>query len=305
MPEGFPSPSDAAILKTSDLLAGVSSPLLIDGLALGALPPEVIAKLPPFIALCHHPLGFETGLDASHANMLLDTERYALAAAQHVITTSHSTGDALTGMLDVSHDVITVAEPGLDQADAAPRKGTPPVILSVGSLTPRKGHDLLISALAHITKLPWTCRIAGPVDRDPDWTRAIHAQIASHGLQDRVIILGPRSSAELAGDYHDADLFCLPSHYEGYGMVFAEAMMRGLPIIACRAGAVPEVVPNTAGLLAPPGNREVLADFLELLLTQPGIASQLSKGARAHAQTLPSWASTARIVRDVMKRRGA
>jgi glycosyltransferase involved in cell wall biosynthesis len=81
----------------------------------------------------------------------------------------------------------------------------------------------------------------------------------------------------------------LPSLHEGYGMVYAEAMVHGLPVVATTAGAIPETVPPQAGLLVPPGNPAALARALRRLIAQPMLAARLAAGSRAMGARLPDW----------------
>ncbi|MEM9198365.1 MAG: glycosyltransferase family 4 protein [Pseudomonadota bacterium] len=308
LPDGFPHPTAEALDRTRAVLSATQGPLLIDGLALGVLPAEWVRALHgPVIALCHHPLALETGLTGDVATMLAQTEAAALSACAEVIVPSPATARDL-GEIGVPAHKLTVAPPGLERARAASRLGDPPVILSVGTLTPRKGHDVLIDALAAIVALPWHCVIAGPVDRDPVWAEMLFRRAAASGLSERVTFAGAQDSDGLNALYAAADIFCLPSRHEGYGMVFAEAMMRGLPVIAARSGAVPDLVPTreaddvgAAGLLVPPGEAPALGAAIEALLRDPMRRGALAAAARAHALSLPEWDDTARIVADLFR----
>lgn len=305
LPGGFPFPDREALAATARALGAADAPVLVDGLAFGALPPEAIgAARVPLLALVHHPLGLETGIDPAAAARLLASERAALARAAHVVTVSRTTAATLAADLGVDPARITVAPPGLDRAEAAPRRGRPAVILSVGSLTPRKGQDLLLRALGRLAGADWTCRIAGSPDHDPAWAARLREAASAPGLAGRVAFLGALGREALDREYSGADIFCLPSRYEGYGMVFAEAMMRGLPVVALRVPPLPEVVPEAAGLLAPAEDEAALADFLAILLTQPAVAHRMAAAGRAHALGLPGWAETAAVVAGALRAHG-
>jgi glycosyltransferase involved in cell wall biosynthesis len=100
------------------------------------------------------------------------------------------------------------------------------------------------------------------VGKGPEWT-ALVAHHAALGLGDSVALLGDVSREQLADEYVNADLFCLPSVQEGFGIVFLEAMAAGLPVVACRAAAIPEVVlDGVTGALVPPRDPEALAGAL-------------------------------------------
>lgn len=298
----FPNPDPDDIAEVARVLASARAPVLIDGLACGALPRETIADAPvPVVALCHHPLGLETGLPTERALELFQQEADALSACAHVIVTSNTTARSLESHLGVSPDDITVAEPGLDRRSPAPRTGTPPCLLTVASLTPRKGHDVLIAALERVADRNWTAVWVGANTLDPTWAGMLDARIAESPIGHRITRHGTLSGGDLSALYGTADIFCLPSHYEGYGMVFAEAMMAGLPIVACAGGAVPEVVPVAAGLLMEPGDPIALGNALDLVLRDRDLADRMAAAGHAHAQTLPDWDDTTATVRAVLR----
>lgn len=301
LPDGFPRPTPPALAATRDALMA-TGPCLIDGLAYGTLPSDMLTALPHKpIALCHHPLGLETGLSKANKDRMIATERANLALARHVIVTSDATKRTLLEMFGLEDSAVTVAPPGLDEAPVARGSGGTPVLFTVGSLTRRKGHDVLVDALARLADLDWRAVWVGPVDRDPDWAAGIHAQIQTAGLGSRIEIRGAVDAPTLNDAYHSADIFVLPSRYEGYGMVFDEAMMRGLPVVACTTGAVPDVVPPEAGVLAPPDDPAALAEFIETLLNDLPRRAAMGTHARKHATTLPGWADTWSTIRNVLE----
>ena len=173
-----------------------------------------------------------------------------------VVATSTTTAETLTRDYAVPSDRLVVAPPGTDPAAPAARCGNPPHILSLGSVTPRKGHDLLVAALTSLTHLPWRCTIAGSHDRAPETARRLRAQIETAGLANRILLPGEVETVENL--YADADLFVLASRHEGFGMAYAEALIRGLPVIGTTAGAIPAVVPEAAGALVPPDDGPAL-----------------------------------------------
>ena len=300
----FPYADDTALSATNDWLQSLPDhcTVLVDGLAFAVMDQLAAAHCQRlhFCALCHHPLALETGLDAAMQTKLQQSEQRALAVAAQVIVTSARTRQILTERFAVPAERITVALPGTDRHGSAPCIGQPPRLLAVASLTPRKAHDVLIAALAQLQHLSWQALLVGGDEFDPKWAKQLRQQVLALGLQQRIIFAGGKH--DLHTDYMAADVFVLPSWYEGYGMAFAEALSYGLPIIAARAGAVPEVVPETAGILVEPGNVGMLAAALQQILTDAGLRRRLQTGARAAALQLPTWQKTALTVRDVLMR---
>jgi glycosyltransferase involved in cell wall biosynthesis len=297
--ERFPDPDISTLVSTYTTLASLPPgvPVVIDGLALGALG-DIGQHLRnnPLIALVHHPLALETGLMPARVAALRVSEYQALAAARHVIVTSNTTAAILATDYGIDDALITVAPPGSDPAP--PAKGSADGIvnlLSVGAVTRRKGHDLLIAALAVLKDLPWRLTIVGDLTRDAAAAAHLSNTISYVGLADRVRLAGAVSESDLAQAYHEADVFVLASYYEGYGMVFAEALARGLPVIGTTGGAIPEAVPKGAGILVPPGNMPALVDALRELITQPDKRAQHAAEAKRAATLLPNWTHTAEL----------
>ena len=290
---GYPMPGAAARAEARDVIASLPDGMVVvvDGLAFGALPElvEQEARRLCWVALVHHPLALETGLDAARSGALFASERRALAAARQVIVTSRSTARALADFA-LPALRIAVIEPGCDPAPPATGSGSPALsLLCVASLVPRKGHLLLIEALAALRDRAWTLHCAGSTTLDPDCAAAVRAAIDSLGLADRVLLHGEQDEAGIAALYARADAFVLPSFHEGYGMALAEALARGLPVISTTAGAIPDTVPAGAGALVPPGDGDALRELLRRLLDDAGWRVGLAAGARSARDRLPTW----------------
>jgi glycosyltransferase involved in cell wall biosynthesis len=304
----FPFPDAADLEAAGESFAALAegSRVLVDGLAFGALPEiaETEAGRLRLVALVHHPLAEETGLSAAASDALFRSERRALAMTRGIIATSSTTARRLIERYGVTPERLAVARPGSDPVSpppaGAPGQGDTVDLLSVGTLTPRKGHDLLIEALARLAGLPWTCRIIGSPDRAPATAADLRARIARHGLQSRIILAG--ETVDLLSAYDTADVFVLASRHEGYGMVFAEAMQHGLPVIATTAGAIPEAVPPSAGILVPPDDVAALAAALAQLIGDPALRARYASGVRTAVFALPSWTDIARNVAAALQR---
>ena len=189
---------------------------------------------------------------------------------------------------------IHIVEPGV--SPAALSAGTPAratgqavSLLCVATLTPRKGHVLLLDALAGLRDRAWNLHCVGSTSQDAATSAAVRAKIAALGLSQRVRLHGELHADALEAAYARADAFVLPSFHEGYGMALSEALAHGLPVVSTTAGAIAQTVPSGAGVLVPPGDRAALATALARLFDDPAWRATLAQGARAARQHLPDW----------------
>jgi len=317
--DSFPFPDSAALAHADRVLAGLAdgSKVVVDGLAFGAMA-EVAGRHAArlkLVALVHHPLALETGLDPAVAARLAASERDALAGARAVVVTSPATAVALRDY-DVAPDRITVVLPGTERPQAAgpaatataataeAASGAPVRLLCVASLTPRKGHLLLVEALAACRlrepAAHWQLLCIGSAARDPACAASIRSRITELGLDAQIVLAGERDEAGVARAYEEADVFVLASYHEGYGMVLAEALAGGLPVVSTTAGAIPETVPAGAGLLVPPDDVAAFSRALAQMIGQPGLRRSMSAAARAAAAVLPDWDDAARRFTTVL-----
>jgi len=305
LPGSFPDPSAADLDQTSRLLAAIApnAVIMIDGLAYGAMPGEIISRIRgPIIGLVHHPLCLEAGLSKQRQKALHALEKAALALAQRIIVTSPITARTLAEDFAVPRAKITVAEPGTDVAPRATGSASARIeLLAVGAIVPRKAYDILVRALAPLADRDWHLQIAGPADRSPDALASLHAAIRDTKLGDRITLVGPVTQERLADFYASADALLMPSLYEGYGMVLAEAMARGLPIVCTTGGAAAETVPDAAAIKVPPGDGPALTAAIGRLLRDAELRRRLADASWAAGRKLPRWEDTARIIAGVIK----
>ncbi len=303
--DDFPFPSPArrasALARLSGLPAGY--PIVLDGLAFGALPEAgELRRRTPLIALVHQPLALDPGLDARQADAFRESEAAALAAAARVIVTSETTARILMADYDVASQLISIVRPGTDPvAPAAGSNDGVVRLLSVGSVVPIKGHDLLIAAVAAITDMPWRLTIAGDRRRNPTAAAQLDVDIAAHAIGDRVAVLGAVPPERINELFLASDVFVLASRFEGYGMALAEAIAHGIPIVSTMTGAIPQTVPPDTGLLVPPDDASALAQALRHLIGAPAERRRLAANARAAATRLPTWKDSARLFVDAVE----
>jgi glycosyltransferase involved in cell wall biosynthesis len=304
--DGFPQPTaeqrDVAHARLRAIPNGRC--VVADGLAYGVLPDaaEELCRTHAVVALVHHPLALETGVSELDAARLRYSERAALGCASHVIVTSAATKRLLVADYGVAAERITIVLPGTDASVSSKSNNDGQVrLLAVGALVPRKGYDVLLAALATLLDLSWTLSIAGDRTRDPACSTQLAADVARFSLAGRVHTLGAVSDAHLAELYQHADVFVLPSRFEGYGMAFAEALAHGLPVIGTTAGAIPDTVPHGAGILVPPDDVAALAAALRRLIENPSERKSMAEQARAATSALPRWTESAKLFAQVLE----
>lgn len=298
-PEPDPRDAEAALAQLRALPA--TCPALVDGLGFCALDPEQLgAVTAPLFALVHHPLALEPGLPHEKAVTFARRERRNLMIARHVFVTSRHTAGLLARQYEVPNAKVTVVEPGFArplQAEVDDTAKAAPMILSVGLLARRKGHDILLRALTRVADLDWQADIVGR-DHEPGMMEQLKAQASELGLGARVSFSGEIDAEALDLKYRRATLFALATRYEGYGIVFGEAMGYGLPIASTTAGAVPQTVGSEAGLLAAPDDPEAFAMVLRRMLEDDALRKRCASAGLRAAQALPTWPDAARLVRN-------
>jgi glycosyltransferase involved in cell wall biosynthesis len=298
----FPDPTPSAQAAAARLLAAIPAEtvVLIDGLAMGAMPDvvEAQARRLRIVALVHHPLAAETGIDPDVARKLELSERRALATARLVVVTSPATAGRLGGY-DVEPARLQVVEPGTDRAPLSRgSSGDRVELLCVATLIPRKGHDLLLDALAGIPERHWFLSCVGSEDRHPSHADGLRARVQQLRLENVVEFCGEADAARVSAFYDRSDLFVLPTLYEGYGMAVAEALARGLPVITTTTGGLQDLVTNEAGILVPPGDVAALRTALSRVISDGQLRSRLAEGARRVRERLSTWQdASARMAR--------
>ncbi|MBI2493498.1 MAG: glycosyltransferase family 4 protein [Candidatus Rokubacteria bacterium] len=229
----------------------------------------------------------ERGLVRALLGLQARWERANAARADRVIVPSRYSAAVAREAYAIPAARLAVVPEPLDLADwrrrfaaAARRAADRPTVLAVARMYPRKRLvDLLEAAAILKTRIPAVqVRIVG---EGPESAR-LRARHRALGLGDAAVFLGEVSRSTLAVEYVGAHCFCLPTVQEGFGLAFAEAMAAGLPVVACRAAAVPELVEDRrTGFLVNPRSPDELAMALETVLTNEGLRKELgATGAR-------------------------
>lgn len=269
------------------------TPVLIDGSALLACAGE----LSQATALIHHPLCLETA-PPDAAMKAAETDRFA--AVRHIITTSAQTAERLAADFAVPPEKISVIVPGIGDLPRAIGSQTSTChILSVGQLIPRKGHDLLLKAIARLFDLDWHLTIVGGAN-DPVHANGLQALAQDLNIAQHVSFTGAVTGDALDALWQSADMFALTPHYEGYGMVYAEALRRGLPILATATGVAPELVDWECGAVCPIGDLDQISKALRRLIFDKTLRHDIAETAWRAGQALPSWRDQAEKLVAVM-----
>jgi glycosyltransferase involved in cell wall biosynthesis len=281
--------------------------VLLDGLIASAAPEALVPEAGRLrqVVLVHMPLGHRP--PDGEAGAVRARERAVLSAAGAVVTTSAWSRRRLAQLYALPGDRVHVAEPGVDAAGLAPGSAAGDSLLCVAAVTPDKGHDVLLDALARAADLSWTCACVGSLDRDPAFAERVRRRAQDGGLGERMRFTGPRTGPELDRAYAAADLVVLASHAETYGMVVTEALARGVPVIAAEVGGVTEALGHgdgdtRPGILVAPGDPAALGAALCAWLTDAELRGRLRRAARQRRASLRGWPATARSIAGVLAR---
>jgi glycosyltransferase involved in cell wall biosynthesis len=264
-------------------------------------------KSPPHIACIKGVLGdavhFETGFTRASLALQARLEAKHARRADLVITISRYCAERLEDLYGVRNAAIVPELIDLRKWEslfrANPARADPDqfTVLCVCRSYPRKRVDILVRAAALLRdEIPNVCiRIAG---NGPEYGR-LHHLCAELNVERIVQWLGDVSVGRLAEEYNRADVFCLPSVQEGFGLVFLEAMAAGKPIVATKAAAIPEVVRD--GILVEPDNPEALADAIVHLYRDPELRDSLGAAGRQSVEQFDVARVAARFLSEVSK----
>ena len=266
--------------------------VLVDGLVAARAPAaiEVAAERLRIVVLAHMVAAAFDDADPDD----VAGERRALWVARCVIATSEWTRAELMHRNLVPSGRIVVAPPGADDATLATGTASGVSLLSVGVVAPHKGQDTLVEALATLgTQGDWTCTIVGSLDSHPDFADQVERRAADAGIADRIRMAGVLGADDLDMAYRSADLFVAPSRSESYGMAIADALRRGIPVVASSVGGIPQAVSTSrAAVLIPPDHPDLLSSALRRWMLDPALRARLTDEARRDRSLLPRWSDT-------------
>jgi glycosyltransferase involved in cell wall biosynthesis len=304
LPGSHPLPDAVALAAAAASWATLAPDdvAVIDGLALPAFAPlaEALAARGT-VALIHHPTSLETGLSEATREALHASERRLFPLLRRAIVTSADTAKRLVDQFDVAASRIVVVEPA---TPAAPRSDGPSrpgcLILSVATLSPRKGHDVLLRALSRLMDLDWRLVIVGGAP-DPILRQQLEALTAELGLAERVEFAGEIAPEHLAPYWEQAGIFALATYYEGYGMAIAEALRRGIPVAVTAGGAAATLVAPECGVICEPGDHAGLSRAMRRMIYDRPLRLDMAAAAWRVGETLPDWETQARRFAEALE----
>lgn len=268
---------------------------VIDGMALPAFLPlrdELAAR--GAVALVHHP-GASAGPDAAR-EAARDAMRRVLPVLRRIVATSAPVAERLVAEFGVAPDRVAAVVPGVAELPrGAGSGGAGCAVLSVGVLAPRKGHGVLLRALARLPDLDWTLRIAGDARRDPAHAASLAALVAELGVADRAAIVPDPDPAALDALWRGADVFALATRWEGHAATVAQALRRGLPVAVTNGGGAADLVSPACAVVCPVGDTQALSKALRRLIFDTDVRAEMAEAAWHAGRALPGWPAQAAL----------
>jgi glycosyltransferase involved in cell wall biosynthesis len=236
------------------------------------------------------------------AGDVTDDERRAFLSARLVIATSGWTRAELIAQDAADPHRVVVAHPGTDPAPATTASASGGRLLCVAAVAPHKGQDVLVRALAGFAdRAGWTCTIAGSLRTAPEFVAELTTAIAAAGLTDRVTLTGVLTTEALQDAYANADLVVMPSRNESYGMAVAEALARGIPVLASGVGGIAEAIGGSeAAMVVPPDDPWALEVVLRQWWAGSARRQELKEAALEARDAARPWSATTAIVASAL-----
>lgn len=291
-----------AVLRDATTDADV---VVIDSLASGTLGPWIAlggARSTPMVASVHQVPGGVVGSRARRT-VRRRADHLAYARARRVVVPSELLAGELAAQ-GMARDRLVVVPPGRDVPEGAGAASGPPVgdlrsgrraaVLCVANWLAPKGILEVLDAVARLPEDAVTLHLVGDEDVDPGFRDAVLSRLRRADLVDRVRHHGLVQPAAIDAWYAAADVFVMASSAEVYGMVYAEAMAAGLPVVGWAAGNLPNLVDDgVEGRVLPTGDVRLLSAALAELADSERLRARLGQAARRRAAALPTWAETA------------
>lgn len=240
------------------------------------------------VVLVHH-VAAAAGRQEGERSRVLAIEARMLPRLR-VVATSQPVAARLAAEFGITGKIVPPGASALPRTEPKPED---PIILAVGVLTRRKGHDLLLRAAARLTDLRWRLVIAGDASREPQHAAELAALIDELGLADRAALLAGPDPAALEYAWRHATVFALATRWEGYPAAVAEALRRGIPVVVSDGSAAADIMPQSAGAIVPADDMATFGKCLRRLLFGDSLRSDMADAAWKAGQLLPGWPARA------------
>ena len=303
----MPGPLSRSRLARSLTALPDDTVVLIDGTVACGVPEIVIphARRLRLAVLVHQPLADDPALDPAQAAELDACERETLRLAGMVVATGPWLARHLIDRHDLDPTRVYVATPGTDAAPLAAGADGVSRLLCLAPMTARHGQDVLIQALSTVDELAFKCVFAGSMHHDPGYVDELRWTVERLGLGSRISLIQPPDDLDLV--YDGADLLVLPSRGGPSGIVVAEALARGIPVVTTETAGAHDALGmapggGVPGLLVPPNNPSALATALLRWSLDAELRHSLRTSALARSSVLEEWDVAAGRLTDVLSR---
>jgi glycosyltransferase involved in cell wall biosynthesis len=270
----------------------------------------------PVVATIHHPIPIDMNADLAQARRFASKFKriifYSFSIMQgvvskrmdRVITVSKSSANDVMRIFHVPESKVRIVHNGIDtdvfkkidHVEKEPNR----VIVVANTEDRKKGVIYLLKAI-QLLKDDADVKLT-IVDRIGEHTKYAPRLVREFGLEDRVTFTGRLSTEELVKRYSAAEVAVTASLYEGFGLPCAEAMSCGTPVIATKAGALPEVVGDgSAGMLVPAEDPVALAGAIKRLLSDKPLRQRLGEAGRKRIEEAFSWEDAAKRTLEIYK----
>ena len=294
LPGRWPLPLPGTFDVLSTLLSAIPDDRIViaDGLCWPGLEKlgAALTRRCKVVVIVHSLLARETVLDPDESTALLAIEVASWHGVRMLIATSRKTANEIAARLSAP---TFISIPGTDPVPRAPsssRGSALPiprraVLLTIGSLVPRKGHDLLLRALAAV-RIPWELRCIGGA-RDLSWAKRLKDLAEELHVGEHVSWLGDLPFSEVSSEIERADLVLQTARYESFGMAIAEAVARGRPVLTAPAGVTDHLPDGAVQVID--GEAATWSAAIEWFLTDTSAQRVLGERAMAARSALPTW----------------
>lgn len=270
------------------------------------------ASRPPIVSIVHHLRSSESH-PLSVAGFYRWVERHYLASVDGFVYNSKTTQQAVAALAPCAMPGV-VAFPAADHLKPGDESSSwlreaivsrtsshgPLRVCFVGNVIARKELHTLVDGLRRLLTASWTLDVVGSLTVDAGYAGKVQRTLAMHGLEANVRWHGRLTDEELVQVVSKCHVLAVPS-FEGYGIVYLEAMRLGLPVIASTAGAAHEIVNHGVdGFLAPPGDADALADHLSLLQRDRSLLCKMSLAARQRYERQPTWSQSCAQIEEFL-----